>query len=823
MIRVRSIRNMHGLRFFTTDIHLNPLLIPSTSKMASSRICRITGILLCAIGLPILAGGGWLFAHGGSWYYVISGIALIASGVLLIHLHENSLWIYIAFLLTTLICSFYESGFYIWALIPRLTVPLGLGILVVLCAPGLKTDRAGRRIPPRLSYLAAGILAAALVGLGACAFIPHSFVTNSRATAPAPQPSRTAESSEWHHYGRTPAATRFSPAAQITPSNVNQLQIAWIYRMGGAHRQIGEHQTTPLQVGRLLYLCTERSEVIALDAESGRQIWRFNPHAAEAPHPRCRGVSYYEVRKAATHDDVSCPQRILTTTIDARLIALDARTGNPCPHFGDHGTVDLKAGMGAIKPQYYFQTSAPLVARDLIVIGGFVCDGITSNMPSGVIRAFNAKTGELAWAWDPGNPAITGLPPVGQTYTPGAPNMWSAATYDDVLGLIYVPLGTPTGATDFWGSWRSAAIEKYANSVVALDVLTGRPRWHFQTVHHDLWDYDLPPQPTLSEVPDGKGGRIPALIQATKRGQIFLLDRRNGTPLAEVLEKRVPQGGQPDDRTSPTQPYSTGMPAIGTEPLTEARMWGLTPFDQLWCRIQFRRLRYEGEFTPPTRTRRSLTYPGPFGGMNWGGVSVDERRGILIVNDIRLPYEAGLLPRGEYNRALERKQGGGGGVHGWPTVPLPPEAPYGSAGGMFVSPLGVPCNEPPWGTLTAIDLGSRKLLWQRPIGTAQDTGPFGIKLRLALPLGMPTLGGSLVTETGLIFFAGTQDYYLRALEVETGRDLWKARLPVGAQATPMTYIAPKSQRQFVVIVAGGAALSKDKGDYVIAYSLPNRS
>ncbi|MET0658502.1 MAG: PQQ-binding-like beta-propeller repeat protein, partial [Steroidobacteraceae bacterium] len=405
-----------------------------------------------------------------------------------------------------------------------------------------------------------------------------------------------------------------------------------------------------------------------------------------------------------------------------------------------------------------------------------------------------------------------------ETYTRATPNLWSTAAFDDALGLVYVPLGVAT--PDYWGAPRSKEADKYSNSVVALDIATGRPRWHFQAIHHDLWDYDLPPQPALVDVPDGHGSTIPALIQGTKTGQIFVLDRRDGTPILPITEKPVPQGGLPGDRTAPTQPYSA-MPAIGAEPLDETKMWGITPVDQLWCRIQFKKLRYEGEFTPPMLGQPALMYPGYFGGMNWGSVSVDETRDLLIVNDMRIAIRTEALPRAQSDSLAQQLQTTP--PKGYVDLAVMNGAPVAMLNHMFMSPLDVPCIAPPWGTMTAIDLKKKSIVWQVPMGTTRDTGPAGLKLHLPIPLGLPTLGGAVSTQTGLIFFAGTQDYYLRALDSNTGKELWKARLPVGSQASPMTYISKKSGRQFVVVVAGGTRLSKDKGDYVVAYALPNKA
>lgn len=357
------------------------------------------------------------------------------------------------------------------------------------------------------------------------------------------------------------------------------------------------------------------------------------------------------------------------------------------------------------------------------------------------------------------------------------------------------------------------AAERYSASIVALDIETGRDRWVFRTVHHDLWDYDVPSQPALYDVPDGNGGTIPALIQTTKRGEIFMVDRRNGTPIATVEERPVPQtGGVADERLSPTQPYSVGMPSIGTERLSESRMWGATLLDQLVCRIGFRSARYDGEFTPHGETP-AIQYPGWSGGMNCGSVSIAENQGYLIVNDIRMGVINQLVPRDEYDRAVE-----GGNMHGG-------NAPqYGTPWGLlqrpFLSPLGVPCQLPPYGTISAIDLSTRQLAWSMPLGTLEDSGPLGIPMGLSIPIGLPTLGGPVTTSTGLIFMAGAQDNYLRAIELKTGRELWKGRLPMGNGTTPMTYVSPQSGRQFVVISAGGNRSLPARGDYIVGFSLP---
>jgi quinate dehydrogenase (quinone) len=792
---------------------------PST---AASWLLRLVGIILFITGLPLIYGGIQLVGLGGSWYYVLAGAGVSLTGILFFLRQKIGAWLYFLIFIATIAWAIWESGLEFWPLVPRLVAPAVIALIVAIVYPAFPTST--RKGP---AWLVALLLIVGLAATGFYAFKPHDVIRNTFAADATAKPADT--STDWRFYGKTPHGTRYAAIDQINPSNVKDLQVAWTFRTGDTPSGTAENQNTPLAVGDTVYSCSPHNIVHALNAETGELRWTFDPQAKAPLWQRCRGVSYYEPASVAatttttttdtaaatpaTTPAAECAARIVMTTIDARLIEIDAKTGKPCADFGTNGTVDLKQGMGPIKDGFYFQTSAPTVMRDLVMIGGWVWDNVETGEPSGAVRAFSAKTGELVWAWDLGNPAIAKLPPEGQSYTRGTPNVWSTPSFDDKLGLVYLPTGNAT--PDFFGAERSKEAEAYNSSVVALDIDTGKEKWKFQTVHHDLWDYDIPSQPALYDVPDGKGGTVPALIQVTKRGQIFMLDRRDGKPIAEVQEKPVPQDGKsPEEFLSKTQPYSVGMPSIGTEPFTEARMWGATPFDQLYCRIEFKKLRYEGEFTPPGLTR-SLIYPGYYGGMNWGSASIDEANGLLVVNDIRMPQFLQLIPREIVDKSDAKSAAHDG-------LSTQTGTPYGALKNGFMSPLGVPCHQPPYGTISAIDLKSRQLVWQIPAGTLQDTGPLGVKTGLQIPIGMPSLGGPTTTAGGIVFYAGTQDYYLRALDVKTGEELWKGRLPVGGQATPMTYVSPESGRQFVVIAAGGARQSPDRGDYVIAYTLPKK-
>ncbi|QKY03485.1 membrane-bound PQQ-dependent dehydrogenase, glucose/quinate/shikimate family [Janthinobacterium lividum] len=781
----------------------------------------VFGIFLGFSGLALAAGGIELITLGGSWYYLPAGLGLLLAGVLYLRRKPLASSIVAVLVVATLVWAVWEIGFAFWPMVPRLAPFLVIGLVAALLHPWL----AGRKHNGQSRGFAA-LFAVVLVAGFAAMFKPHGVLESTAQPRQDAVKAINDGSANWAHYGYGPQGTRFAPYTQIDKANVDQLQVAWTYRSGELAEGASESQNTPLQIGDTIYTCTPTSKVIALDADTGKERWTFDPKPANTKTwNRCRGVGYYEpaavakpfqfegMQPASAPVAGACARRIVQVTMDARLIEIDAQTGKQCEGFGDKGSVDLTVGLGKVKMNvpYYAYTSAPTVARNLIILGGWVFDGRSTDEPSGVVRAYSADTGELVWAWDLGNPAITKLPPQGQTYTRSTPNMWSTPAFDDALGLVYLPTGNEQ--PDFWGGKRPPLTEKYASAIVALDMATGRERWTYQTVHHDIWDYDVAAQPALYDVPDGKGGKIPALVQLTKRGQIFMLDRRTGKPIAEVIEKAVPQEHAAGDWVAKTQPYSTGMPALGAETLTERDMWGATFFDQLACRISFRKLNYQGEFTAPS-ARETLIYPGYYGGFNWGGAAVDESNGYMFVNDIRMPQVVRLVPRETVDVA---KLTSGHGVGS--TYPMD-GTPFVIDHKAFNSPLGIPCQSPPWGVFAAIDLKTRTKVWERPAGTVQDAVINGVRARLPVPLGMPTLGGGMSTASGLVFYAGTQDYYLRAMDIATGREVWKARMPVGSQGTPMTYVSPRSGRQYVVVVAGGARQSPDRGDYVIAYALP---
>ena len=493
-------------------------------------------------------------------------------------------------------------------------------------------------------------------------------------------------------------------------------------------------------------------------------------------------------------------------------------TGKLCDDFGINGYVDLTRDIGSSPEEgSYYLTSAPLVADGVIMVGGKLNDNMSVGEPSGVVRGYDVQSGKLLWAFDPARPDdSTPLPP-GQHYAPESPNFWGTAAYDPKLGLAYFPTGNQT--PDFWNGNRHAYSDEFNDSIIAIELKTGKLRWHFRTANNDQFDYDVSSQPILYDLPNRDGTTTPVVIQLTKRGQIFMLDRRDGKPVAPVEYRKVSTDVMPGMKAAATQPYSSL--SVGVEPLKETDMWGATLFDQLYCRVRFKQMRWEGEWTPLSDNQRTLIWPGYYGGFNWGGGALDASTGTLIVNDIRMAMwgqfikreeaaKHGLVPstEGEYS---EQKG-----------------TPWGVERSMFLSPLGTPCFKPPFGSMTAIELATGKTKWQVPMGSIEDApihGIFpgeGVVPHLHIPIGMPTLGGPLVTGGGLTFFHGTLDYYIRALDNDTGEELWRSRLPVGGQGVPMSYIG-KDGKQYIVVVDGGATRTgsnKNRGDYVMAYALP---
>ena len=793
----------------------NPTMSPRSGRWSRS----LYAALLLIVGLTLAIGGTVLLGDGGSAYYLIAGLAVVASAILLWRGNRRGVWLYAAMLIGTVAWSVWEVGFEPWQLVARLVAPLVLGLGLLL--PSIRR-LSGSRIARIGGWpaFAGGLVVAVIVG--AVANIsgpgrPADPIWQTGASIAAPgklaAPLVAAGNGDWAAFGNDQGGSRFSPLDQINAGNVGKLKVAWEAETGGgpAGAATGGLEVTPIMVGDSLYICNGFDNVVSYDAETGKERWRFAMTNSSSGKP-CRGVTYYRVPGATGE----CAERIYASSQVPDLVALDARTGRLCSGFGEGGRTSLKAGMSPAPFGVYYVSTAPQLIRGKLVVGGSVLDNQFWGAPSGVVRAFDAVTGQLSWAFDVGRPDRQGLPPAGETYTPSTPNSWAPMSADEGLGLVYLPMGNST--PDLYGRQRRPFDDANSSAIIALDAETGRMRWRFQTTHHDLWDYDVPSQPTLVDLPTANGPR-PALIAPTKRGEIFVLDRRTGEPIKTVREVAVPQGGNgPGDRLSPTQPFSVAMPSFRGATLREADMWGLTPIDQMLCRIQFKQARYEGTLTPIGLAKPTIVQPGYGGGVNWGSISVDADRGIMIVPSMNLPTKSQLITRSEADRRGLKLQAVHGPVNnGNPMI----NTPYGAANGPFQSPLGVPCTGPAYASMTAVDLATGRVIWTKPFGTAADTGPLGIRSHLPITMGVPFSGGAITTRGGLTFIAASVEQAIRAYDVATGKEVWKARLPAGGQATPMTYRAPHSGRQMLVIATGGKpTLKTTQGTKLVAFALP---
>ena len=790
------------------------------------------GLVLLAIGLFFAIGGGQLVSLGGSWYFLIAGIVVVLSAIQFFRRKSSAVALLLLFFIGTVIWAVSEVGIDFWPLVSRLMVPAGVMLVAFATWPALR-KREGKAPLAGASYGLAVVLAVGMVATLVQMFQPHPTVAFEGKPLPLVPVDKAQAQKDWANYGNTPEGSRFVALDQITRDNVKDLKVAWTFRTGDIPDSPtgngAEDQQTPLQVGDRIFLCTPHNNVIAVNADNGKEIWRHDVNAQAEVWNRCRGLAYFDATKPLTQPSApgstpvpapalaagdTCQRRLIMNTIDARLIEINADNGQLCQNFGTNGVVDLKAGLGDAQDPKYQLTSAPTLAGTTVVVGGRIADNVQTDMPGGVLRGFDVITGEMRWAFDPGNQDPNMKLQPGQTYARSTPNSWAPMSYDPAMNTVFIPMGS--SSVDLWGGNRTPLDHKYATSILALDATTGKEKWVYQTVHNDLWDFDVPMQPSLINFPEKDGSSKPAVVFGTKAGQIFVLDRMTGQPLTKVEEKPVKKSNIKDEQYSDTQPFSTGMPQIGAETLKESDMWGATPFDQLACRIGFKSMRYDGLFTVPG-TDKALSFPGSLGGMNWGSLSTDPNNHYIFVNDMRLGLWVQMIPAD--TSKIDRGSNGGEAINtGMGAVPLK-GTPYAVNKNRFMSPLGIPCQKPPFGTLSAIDLKTQKIVWQVPVGTVQDTGPFGVKMRVQMPVGMPTLGGTLATQGGLVFIAGTQDYYLRAFDSSTGKEVWKARLPVGSQGGPMSYVSPTTGKQYILISAGGARQSPDRGDYVIAYAL----
>ena len=610
-------------------------------------------------------------------------------------------------------------------------------------------------------------------------------------------PCARAADAGWGQYGGDAGGQRFSSARQITPANVATLTQAWSFSTGdmatkGDVMKRASFENTPILAGGRLYVCSPFNEVSALDPGTGKQLWRFDPKLdISIRYPNdyiCRGVAY-------------SAGRIYLNTADRRLIALDAASGKPIKNFGNNGTVIIPPGEQREGRTKRFgrihTTSAPVVSHGLVIVGSSIDDNQKVDELRGTVHAFDAITGQERWSFDP-------LADQKTPFRGGAANVWAPMSVDEARGLVFLPVSSTS--PDFWGGLRKGA-GRYANSVVALKIETGEVAWSFQATHHDVWDYDIPAQPTLGTV-TYKGVTSAAVLQPTKQGLLFTLDRDNGAPLIPVIERKVPQGPAPGEQLSPTQPFPVAPPPLAPTRIAPEDAFGLTFWDRGKCRDMIAAARHDGLYTPPSE-QGTILYPFTGGGTNWGGLAFDQTHDIVYVNTSSAMHLVTLIKQKEFSAAREKffdKE-----------VSPNDGAPFGMKRETLVSPWGMPCNPPPWGQLHAIDMHDGKVLWSVPLGTTEDVAPFS--QYLLGKTGTPNLGGPMATAGGLVFIGAAMDNYLRAFDARTGAELWKGRLPAGGQATPMSYVW--KGKQYVVIAAGGhSKLNTKRGDQVIAFALP---
>jgi len=818
----------------------------------------IIGVVAAILALAILYPGVQLAMAGGSVFYVVIGIGLLLAAIQLIRRRQSGYFLYALLLIATFVWTIWEVGFDKWQWIPRgaLLTFLGLLLSLPLVPYGLKTK--GKSV----ALLRMTVFVIAVLGVVSWFVDPRLIDGELQPQTAQAEPAATGTpaypADDWIAYGGNNLGQRYSSLSDINVDTVKGLTVAWEHHTGDLKTANDSKEFTfevaPLKVNGLLYLCTPHNIVEALVPETGEVKWKFDPELKPSTffqHQTCRGVSYNDssdfvaapavpaatsvpIAPAAPATDgttqtqvqaqnqtpqvvapapatLTCPRRIISTTVDGRLYALNADTGALCTEFGENGYVNLLAQMPMLHESSYMQTSAPLVTKNLIIIGGSVSDNYYEDNTSGVIRAYDVRTGKIVWKFDAGKPDETAPLAAGETYEANSPTAWTTFSADEALGLVYVPFGNKS--PDQFGMNRTEEDTQFVDALAALDIETGKLRWKFQTSYHDLWDRDNPSQPTLLDLPkDGKN--VPAVIMPTKGGNLWVLNRQDGTPILPVSEQKVStETDVPNEKPSPVQPISSlnFTPA----PLREVDMWGVSPIDQAMCRLAFKRARYDGNpFTPPGIGKPSLVWPGNIGVFNWGSIAVDPVNKWLIGTPQYLPYLYQAYPRNpdDLNARLFTKEGTNPGNENL-------GGPFGISILNFRSGIGLPCNTPPWGEMVGVDLTTGKTAWKRRNGTVQDQKILGYSWPIPLPMGILAHGGTLTTAGGVSFTAATLDNYLRAYDMKSGEKLWQARLPAGGQATPVTYRG-EDGKQYVVIAAGGhGSIGTTLGDSVIAYRL----
>jgi len=614
-----------------------------------------------------------------------------------------------------------------------------------------------------------------------------------------------ADATGWPSYGGQTTSTKYSAADQINVENVDDLELAWTHNTGDliadpAKAEGTVSQMTPIYANNRLYICTPYSRVVALDPTTGKAVWTHDPKKPLIGNMYkqnyCRGVAYWETTGEKS-PETQCAKRIFFSTQNGVLLSLDADNGLPCEGFGSGGRVNLAAldygGDGQVAT-----TSPPAIYGNAVIVGGAVADNKEKNSLDGIVRAFDAVTGRELWSWNP-------IPKEFSDVT-GAANSWAPLSIDTKRGWVFLPTGS--ASYDTYGVNRIGAVPD-ANAVVVLDALTGKKIWSFQTIRHDLWDYDVPAAPTLATIEkDGKA--VEAVIQGTKTGNIFVFDRQTGKPLFPLKEMPVPKSDVPGEATSPTQPMPVLPKAVTSQSVKSEDGWGAIAFDSEACRTKFAAFRNEGIFTPPS-VRGSILHPSFLGGVNWGGIAYDPNSGLAVVNSSNLVSSVTLMPRGKYDEKTHKRPG--------VSVYQMEGSPYVMLREVLFSPLGAPCNPPPWGQLTAINMKTGETRWQIPFGRVE----FSTKFRSLESWGAPNQGGPIVTKGGLIFIGASLDSHFRAYDIQSGKELWAQKVPAPATATPMTFLHSNG-RQYVVVSAGGhGGFGTQLSDAIVAFALPKRS
>tara|TARA_R110002073_G_scaffold109423_2_gene245351 strand:+ start:4557 stop:6476 length:1920 start_codon:yes stop_codon:yes gene_type:complete len=626
-----------------------------------------------------------------------------------------------------------------------------------------------------------------------------------------------AQAGEWQHYGGDAGGQRYVSLEQITPNNVSELEIAWQFNTGDkGTKPLDEMalEVTPILVEDSLVFCTPFNRIIAIDPGTGKQKWQYDVNLSLDIDPAnqfvCRGVTYWQ--DAMATPETKCSSRIFMATNDTRLVSVDAKTGEACAGFSDHedntsrpGEINVGAKVELYWPGEYQMTSPPVVLNDVVIIGSAISDNARVEAPAGVVKAFDARTGKPLWQFDPvpRNPedAKNQDWKPGYNVKTGAANVWAPMSIDEGRNLVFLPTSSPS--PDFYAATRPGN-NQYANSVVALNGTTGKVVWSFQTVHHDVWDYDLPAQPSLITL-ERDGKPVDVVAQVTKTGFMFVLERDTGKPFFGVEEKPVPQSAEHGELLSPTQPFPIKPPALVPQHLTRDDVGGFALIDGYLCKQAFDQFRSEGLFTPPSK-QGTVLYPFTGGGANWGGMAFDPTRKIAVVNMSRAVHVITLFKSDEYKDMRK--------VFHDTEVSPQHGAEYGMKRDLMLSIFGAPCNKPPWGELIGVDLNTGDIAWRQTLGTTE--GLIGVPLKW----GTPNFGGPLTTASGLIFIGAAMDDYLRAFDTETGEELWKGDIPAGGQATPMSY--EWQGRQYVLIAAGGHARSGTTlGDHIVAFALPD--